>query len=169
MNAHEFFALLEQDNQKKPETHRLNRPLDLPALARFRKQNPKAQIPDDLIELLKIHDGFALFPYFGTPFGRMGVYGLGEIMDFGRMETDSSIPLEDYGITESSFAVGQEGNGDEYVLFEPERGYRLIQIGSEEQPEIGHTVAELLDYLAGRFLDQPTKNMKRKKAGAKPS
>lgn len=152
MKPREFFASLETENKKKPGTHRLNPPLEAAALRRFRKKHPQTHLPDDLIEMLKIHNGFALFPYFGTPFGKMGLYALEEIMDFGRMEKESAIPAEDYGITQSSINLGQEGNGDEYVIYEPESGYRLIQIGNEEHVPIGRTVSDLLDYLAKRFL-----------------
>ncbi|MFM8470732.1 MAG: SMI1/KNR4 family protein [Limisphaerales bacterium] len=147
----------------------MNRPLSAAALARFRKRNPQTQIPGDLIEVLKLHNGFGLFPYIGTPDGMMGLYALDEIKDFHRIQTASNIPEEDYGLTEQSLAVAQEGNGDEYIIFDPERGYRLIQIGWEEQPEIGRTVAEVLDYLAARFLPQATKQSKRKQATARPS
>lgn len=78
MTPGEFFQRLSQDNTRRPGTHVLEAGLMDAEFASW-KHHHRLTLPQDLVDLLRKHNGFRLYPDEYTPNGSVRLLPLREI------------------------------------------------------------------------------------------
>lgn len=134
MTVDAFLAELQADNSRKKNTHKLGKPATDKAIAAWQKRNARFPLPANFVELLKRHNGLAVFPdRFST--GVLRLRPLRELMHVSKVRYGEEFGDEDddeqFGAT--WLGIGNDDNGDWAVALDTATGECRICSGGEDE------------------------------------
>ena len=157
MKPAEFFEAIQSDANPDLGPVFLNAPLANDELTRWQQQNPRFKLPDDLVGLYKLHNGFRIYAE-GDPDnwdrddGFPILFPLRRFQYAARTMYLDNTELDD-GVPDTWLALSTDQDGSQYIILDTATG-RYYDMDPVDPTPVGVAtdVAELLDWIYDRYI-----------------